>query len=288
MAKKIPDFLLRLNNIISQLIFVTIFSLIFINVYHPFDSTTWFPEGKDKSQYFLYSLAVVGIGILILSISRLTLFLLKKKIKITYLNYSVWIFAEIITMSFIYCLINKFALQDSRDIFDVFPHTFIFSFFVLLIPYVVSWLYLALQEKSIHLEQALKMNKYIEKENLVEVIPNKLSKINFHDERGVLMLSISFENLYFIESADNYVNVYYENKGSISHTILRRNLKSIEEEFSDYPIIRCHRSYIVNIKKIKMIKKEKEGFIIDFDNEQVRDIPISKTYSDKVLSTFHQ
>lgn len=288
MTKKIPDFLLRLNNIVSQLIFVAAFSLLFFNIYHPFNSTAWFPDGNNKSQYFLASLVIVSIGIGIISLSRLLMYLLRKRINYTYLNYGLWILSEIVCIAFVYSIINKYGLKDSRDIFDAYPKALANTTLVLLIPYVVSWLYLSLQEKNTHLERALKMSKYIENENYVEVIPNKLSKINFHDERGVLILSINFGSLFYIESAENYTNIYYEHKGSISKTQLRRNLKSIEEEFAEYPLIRCHRSYIVNINKINMIKKGKDGFIIDFDQKNIREIPISKTYSDQVLNTFYQ
>lgn len=282
MNKKIPDFLLRLDNIISQLIFVAAFSLFFFNVYHPFDSTSWLPEGKDKSQYFLATLVIIGIGICIISFSRTLIYLLRNRIKFTYLNYSLWILSEVIIMSFIYCIINKYGLNDPRDVFEVYPDALANTTLILLIPYVVSWLYLSLQEKN------AQMSKYIENENYVEVIPNKLSKINFHDERGVLILSINFDNLFYIESAENYINIHYEHKGAIAQTQLRRNLKSIEEEYAEYPLIRCHRSYIVNTNKIKMIKKGKDGFIIDFDQKEIREIPISKTYSQQVLSTFYE
>lgn len=282
MTKKIPDFLLRLDNIISQLIFVAAFSLFFFNVYHPFDSTSWLPEGKDKTQYFIATLVIIGIGICIISFSRTLIYLLRNRIKFTYLNYSLWILSEIIVMSFIYCIINRYGLNDPRDVFEVYPDALANTTLILLIPYVVSWLYLSLQDKN------TQMSKYIENENYVEVIPNKLSKINFHDERGVLILSINFDNLFYIESAENYINIYYEHKGSIEQTQLRRNLKSIEEEYAEYPLIRCHRSYIVNTNKIKMIKKGKDGFIIDFDQKEIREIPISKTYSQQVLSTFYE
>ena len=50
--------------------------------------------------------------------------------------------------------------------------------------------------------------------------------------------------------------------------------------------MRCHRSYIVNIKKVSVLHNEADGFIIDFEKEGLDSIPVSKTYSKRVLEAF--
>ncbi|HPN47309.1 MAG TPA: LytTR family transcriptional regulator DNA-binding domain-containing protein [Bacteroidales bacterium] len=50
--------------------------------------------------------------------------------------------------------------------------------------------------------------------------------------------------------------------------------------------MRCHRSYIINSDKVKVIRKEKEGIYIDLDSEKVKSIPVSKGYSQKVMRYF--
>jgi DNA-binding LytR/AlgR family response regulator len=116
---------------------------------------------------------------------------------------------------------------------------------------------------------------------------NKLEIINFHDEKGTLRFSIAFCNLYYIESSDNYVTIYYESKDKITHFLLRRSMKSIEDQYTNYPLVRCHRSYIVNINKIKALRNDKEGIFLDLDYKDLPDIPISKTYSDHVMKIFN-
>jgi DNA-binding LytR/AlgR family response regulator len=60
----------------------------------------------------------------------------------------------------------------------------------------------------------------------------------------------------------------------------------MEEKFSGTEIIRCHRSYMVNFEKVKVIKKDKDGLKLELDNPSVTDIPVSKTYVDNVMQTF--
>ncbi|MCL2167851.1 MAG: LytTR family transcriptional regulator [Lentimicrobiaceae bacterium] len=111
--------------------------------------------------------------------------------------------------------------------------------------------------------------------------------IHFKDEKGILRLVIPFNNLYYIESLDNYVNIFYKNKEQIEHLILRKSLKSIEEEYSDFPLVRCHRSFVVNIKKVKVLRKEKEGTSLGFDHLGLIDLPVSKTYFENVKGSFN-
>ena len=52
-----------------------------------------------------------------------------------------------------------------------------------------------------------------------------------------------------MESANNYIYVYYETQKELSKSTLRSSLKIIEESFPDIGLIRCHRSYIINFKR---------------------------------------
>jgi DNA-binding LytR/AlgR family response regulator len=84
------------------------------------------------------------------------------------------------------------------------------------------------------------------------------------------------------------VNIYYENKGKITSFLLRRSMKSIEDNYTDYPLVRCHRTYIVNVNKVKVLRNDKDGVFLDLDYLDLPDIPISKTYSEQVLRLFNQ
>jgi len=132
------------------------------------------------------------------------------------------------------------------------------------------------------------MSKYIDEENYFAVQPDKFNLIHFHDDKGTLRLSIKFHNLYYIESSDNYVNIYYENKGRITRFLLRKSMKSIEEHYAEYPLVRSHRSFIVNANKVKVLRKDKEGLFLDLDYLDLPNLPVSKTYFEQVLKLFNQ
>ena len=67
---------------------------------------------------------------------------------------------------------------------------------MLLLPYSVLHLYFAYKDKE-------RKQRQIEEERAVNA--GKQNIYSFHDEKGELRLSLTKENLLYIESADNYV-----------------------------------------------------------------------------------
>jgi DNA-binding LytR/AlgR family response regulator len=53
-------------------------------------------------------------------------------------------------------------------------------------------------------------------------------------------------------------------------------------------LVRCHRSYIVNLDKVKVLRKTKEGIFLEMDAINTPDIPVSKTYYEKFMAKFSQ
>ena len=172
---------------------------------------------------------------------------------------------------------------------------------ILLVPYVFSWMYAALKVKRDIEDDAVVQTKASEMDDTKSDMAKSISEtelllkeqpetkhniVNFSDEKGQLKLSVDIDNLLYIESADNYVNIYYSNKGKFSRFMLRSTLKSIEDTFSDCDLVRCHRSYVVNFNKVKVLRKEKMGLFLDLDFDKAPEIPVSKTYAESVINLF--
>ncbi len=68
--------------------------------------------------------------------------------------------------------------------------------------------------------------------------------------------------------------------------MLRSRLKTIEDSFKDSSLLRCHRKYIVNTKKVKVLRKEADGYFIDLDNEAIPPIAVTRTYLANVINHF--
>lgn len=273
--KPAPPYLNEKGNIVRLIIFTSLFALVFINIYAPFGADKWFDV--TKFQFFFFSSLTILTGVLVVVISRIIMYKVNKRHSIKLWHYLVWIFAEILFMSLFYGLFKKFALNDQRLFVDLVKSSSRYTALVLLLPYSALWLYFSWREKKEQIE------RMVDSQTLS---PNTRDMIPFYDDKGVLKFSVKKENLLYIESAENYVSICYLNKGKISKYLLRDTLKKVEESFAGTDVIRCHRSFMVNFEKVKVIKKERDGLKLELDNLSEADIPVSKTYVNTVMETF--
>jgi hypothetical protein len=273
--KPIPPYLNEKQNIIRLILFTSLFALVFINAYSPFGADRWY--NLTRFEFFTYSSLTILLGVLVVVISRILMYHVCKRYTINIWQYLLWIFAEVFSMALAYGLFEKLFLKDARMFTELIKNSSRNTALVLLLPYSVLWLYFSWRDKKEQIERLADSPPFSD---------NARNMIPFYDDKGILKFSIKKENLLYLESAENYVNICYLNKGKVSKYLLRDTLKKIEENFSGTEIVRCHRSYMVNFEKVKVIRKDKDGLKLEFDNPAVTDIPVSKTYVNTVMQTF--
>lgn len=272
--QKIPSYIYNRDNIVRLILWTALFALVFINIYKPFSSSVWYPVSEFK--FFVFSSLIILTGVLVVVLSRIIMYYWGKKRQITIRAYAVWIVLEIFLMSLFYT-IYTLVLNPEREYMDVFNDSVVNTSLVLLLPYSVLHFYFSYKEK----ERRLRLLE----EDRAEAATRQ-NVFSFYDEKNELRLSVKRSNLLYLESADNYVYVWYLNKGQVTKFMLRNSLKAIEESLADSNVLRCHRSFMVNFDQVKVIRREKEGIYLELGIERVPDIPISKTYSEKVIQWF--
>lgn len=152
-----------------------------------------------------------------------------------------------------YSVIFEFIIIDGPDIARII--------FLGLIP--VSALIIINHNRLLrmHLESARKMN-----EKLMEGKQKNDVLINFESDYKKDTLMIKADSVIMIKSADNYIEVFFEKAGKINRQLIRNSLRKVEALLSDYDfIIKCHRSYIVNIHHIKEVQGNSQGFRVFFE-----------------------
>lgn len=278
---KLPEYLLGKYQLIGTVTFSVLFAVVFLNIYIPFSDTAWF--GLGGSEMFRLTLLFGTLSILILVVSRMLMYRSKSVFEMTYLEYSIWSFAEIVIVSYVYTrlTVDNFAPLEENS-WDIFSRSLLYGTIALGIPYIISGMYFAIIDKN----RTIRLLNY---DNVVTdepVLPDT-RKITLYDNSGALKLSLSTDNLYYIESDDNYIKVWYtDSKAELKQYMLRCRLKTVEESFRDSGLVRCHRKYIVNLKKVKVLRKESEGYVLELDNETIPPLSVTKTYTDVVLSHF--
>ena len=282
MNNKLPQYLLGKYQIIGTVTFSVLFAVVFLNLYIPFSETAWF--GSGNSIMFLFTLVFGSIAVLTLIVSRMLMYRSKKYFDLTYLTYAIWLLIEVLSIAGLYTWITIEIINIQDNVLDVFSRSVKSSLIALGVPYIISAMYFAIIDKN----NTIRLMNY---DNVVTDEPAKTEsekqKITLFDNSGALKMSISPDNLYYIESDDNYIKVWYtDSRGRMQNYILRCRLKTVEDSFKDSGLIRCNRKYIVNLAKVTMLRKENDGYILDLCNEEIPPLPVTKTYVDPVLAYF--
>jgi hypothetical protein len=282
-TKTIPDYLRGKYQLIYTVTFAAFFSIVFLLLSLPFSHNSWMALGNSK--FFAFTVLFASGSLTLVALSRLLMYKTRTVLKMTYLGYSAWCVAEVVVI----CLAYSFITVPITEIgWDQFPQTLgnalLYGTISLIIPYILAGMYFALQDNN----QIIRLMNYgnvVMDENM---LPSKLEKITLFDNSGNLKLCVNSSNLYYLESDDNYIIVRYtDSRGDLKRYMIRCKMKTVEESFKGSDLVRCHRKYIVNMDKVKVLRKEKDGYELDLDNDTIPPIPVSKTYEENVLAIFN-
>ncbi|MCQ2323462.1 MAG: LytTR family transcriptional regulator [Paludibacteraceae bacterium] len=146
----------------------------------------------------------------------------------------------------------------------------VITFLLLLVPYIIAMLWIIFRNDS---------STDTDERKETEIV----QMFHFYDEKGDLKLSIRSDMVYLVEAADNYVTIFYLVNDKLEKMMIRNSLRNMEWRFADYGLIRCHRSYMVNIKRIQMVRCQDGEVMLDFGDARIPNIPVSKGYAEKVM-----
>ena len=274
-AQFIPQYLLTKRSLTIMVTSTAAFAFFFVMIYKPFNVEHWAEVSR-----FVFAACVLGIvllGMSIAAISRVIMCYYAKKHRITYLQYIAWVGVELVLMSVAFTICSTLT-GVQLDIAEAFEKSLLNTSLILLIPYIISITAFTLQDRNSRLRQI--------EDDYDKAMQERASTkgiIPFYDERGELQLSVTKETLLYVESADNYIYIWYM-KGNLPKKLMLRNtLKRTAELLADTNVMRCHRGYMVNMEQVKVLRREKENFYLELGIEGVKDIPVSKTYGEAVL-----
>lgn len=283
LSRTIPGIVLRRRHQTGMLLSMDLFAFVFIIVFRPFDIYRFVNESgmlatlnlPSEDAFYIATTVVVLCGLLVVGISRIILVHYNRTHRLTYRGYILWMVWEFFILA---TAITGFSstVFHNDNIIKIFLNVFARTFCILLIPYTYSILYTILIEK---IQVLKKLRESIENDEAQQ----QKSYVLFNDDKG-LRLSVKRDNLLIIESADNYVCVWYQNNGSVKKAMVRNTMKRVAEQLGDSNIRRCHRSYMVNLDRVKVLRREKDGIFIELGLDGVPDIPISKTYADSITA----
>lgn len=258
-----------LNTSINKIIFislVTIISLLFMYTFVPFNINKWYDVSKLTllKIFSLFSFA----GTLTLLFTQ---FGLRKWFRLQYLTYAQYFcffIGEIMILA-LGIMACDWILDHPDFSLSNYLDTFNYALLIAIPPYVISLLILfgAQQYKLAHdLSISAKVNKPLSDNLLIG------------DENGKIILTLDPNNLLFLKSEDNYVDVYYLIGGEVKTELIRTTLKKMESSCNYSGLVRVHRSYTINIKTVSSSKRTQKGYMLRFDSLPEMSIPVSASH----------
>lgn len=219
-------------------------------------------------------------GYATVAVSRGVLFFVNRHKPLSMLSLLIWVSVELIvcvavTAIMAWSLSGGGMLRLAPLVGDIL----LGNIFVFLAPNVIA--FQAFRIRELHSELVSLRRKFTTDMQA----PTTEQSINFYDKGGRLAFSTRFTNVLFIEAADNYANIHYINDEKEDTFILHNTLKDLEKEYSSMGLLRCHRGYLVNILNVKLMRKDKNGFLLELTTSS-KSIPVSKSYASVITNRF--
>ena len=303
--KEIPKFLVSRRYISVVIAFIVLFSGLFLFIYQPFSLAVWFSTADSLS--FSLSLLFYILSIIILVVSRMTMYHLQDRVDLTTMTYIWWIMFENLAISLLYTLITiKFFPVEGISTPTIATRALMCVTLILVIPNALVLFYAAYKAKCEELQATqYRLQRLSEEYRLLEsntqhelraaaMVQSKRQPqqpqettprmINLYDNNGMLRLTLNIDSLYYLESEDNYIKVYYKHNDKIVSYMLRCRTRSVEESLAGTCMVRCHRSFIVNINKISVMEDDRRMHYLSLDDDSIRRIPVSKSYYESLVA----
>ncbi len=288
LRERIPSYLTGATQLAATVVFAALFAVIALTVTVYYDSHSWFSVGPNAT--FGYTTAFILASIAVLMVSKRLMYRSTRRFTLDWGSYLLWNLTEVIVIALLYTglTMHLFSIElisiPNLGFQATLLRSFIITTLLIGVPYLIAGLYYALRDR----DNTIRLLNYGNIVTDSEPSPLDREKITLFGEDGTMKLSISLMNLFYIESDDNYIKVWYADAGGgVKQYMLRCRLKTVEESFAGSPLVRCHRKYIVNLLRVSVISREKDGYYVNLDLSSVEPIPVSKTYEEQVLARFN-
>lgn len=100
--------------------------------------------------------------------------------------------------------------------------------------------------------------------------------IRIESESGKEVFENNLKNLILVQSASNYIEIFYREGASVRKQMLRQTLNNVESKMTQYPSLKkCHRCCLVNLDQISRLTGVSPNYTLEATGLDFR-IPVSR------------
>ena len=254
---------------VRNIIFVGIFITLFL----------YFFQVGGMNQYKGNAFLVcVGFGAITIGVSLLYDVLVEKVLKLnrydstwTLLRWIIYMFVLLFFISIGNYWFNTTLSPDPINMY-AFLMMVIYTGSVGMFPIVFSGLVIQLKANQKNQKQAAELQTHIPVQQIhhetIQLFSNNKSQ-NF---------AAHVDDIFYLEAMQNYVSVCFQKDGQLQKELLRNTIKDIEAQLENTPLMRCHRSFLVNPDLIEKVEGNAQGLRLQLKNLAAVEIPVSRKY----------
>lgn len=152
----------------------------------------------------------------------------------------------------------------------IFQSTWFFLF-----PLVITGLLISYRKSVLDRRQA--QRKWRELEDNLE------THLRIKGKNKTEFLSLSLQDLVYLEAKGNYVHIAYLGKeGELKKYLIRSTIKEIRDQLVHFNVVQIHRSFLVNSYHIDRFQRSEGRLMVQLKNNQ--QLPISEKFYKEILS----
>jgi hypothetical protein len=187
----------------------------------------------------------------------------------------------------LFTVVNKLVFCGPMDLLSVFLKTQKEVTLTGILPLVLITVLAKNELLKQNLADAVAVNKKLSEINaLTNHIRPSEHKITLSTDTSETF-TLTLADFIYAVAIDNYTELFWKDESKVSVKLLRATLKNIESQFPNQYILRCHRSFIVNIREINSISGNTNGYRLHLKHTDTI-IPVSRGKGKEIITHIQQ
>jgi len=134
----------------------------------------------------------------------------------------------------------------------------------------------------LHIRHAALASRFVHLTTPARAAPSQ-ERLQFTSDNGKDVLTVTAGDLLYLESQDNYLEVVYLENDARKSRLIRSSLKRIEA-MAQPGLVRCHRSFMVNLFQVRACHGNQHGLKLSLAGLD-QTLPVSRAYTQAVLDS---
>ena len=158
----------------------------------------------------------------------------------------------------------------------------LYTSLIAIIPAITIILYKQLFVYKKVIKEVEKIDAEIVSRNGLGKPSKQQNKVVIHSKSKNERIELNPNDILFLMSSGNYIEVYYLKNNELQKRLVRNNISKLDRQMQSIEsLVRCHRSYIINLDKIIHVNGNLQGYQLQFNHIDWT-IPVSRSYTKSI------